>query len=152
MEFQILFSNITNPVLLFFVLGIVAASLKSDLEIPANSSKFISLYLLFSIGFKGGQELAVSGFNSDILYSLIFGLALASLIPLYTFFITPKKNRCQQCCCCCCRLWFGKCSNLCGSHFVFRNAKYYLGGAYGGGNGIDGIAGNHCRCNIVDAI
>ncbi|MGF1586917.1 MAG: sodium-dependent bicarbonate transport family permease [Bacteroidales bacterium] len=91
MEFQILFSNITNPVLLFFVLGIVAASLKSDLEIPANSSKFISLYLLFSIGFKGGQELAVSGFNTDILYSLIFGLALASLIPLYTFFLLQRK-------------------------------------------------------------
>jgi uncharacterized protein len=91
MEFQILFSNITNPVLLFFVLGIVATSLKSDLEIPANSSKFISLYLLFAIGFKGGQELAISGFNSEILYSLIFGLALASLIPIYTFFILKRR-------------------------------------------------------------
>ncbi len=91
MEFQILFSNITNPVLLFFVLGIMATSLKSDLEIPANSSKFISLYLLFSIGFKGGQELAISGFNREILYSLIFGLTLASLIPIYTFFILKRR-------------------------------------------------------------
>ncbi len=91
MEFQILYNNITNPVLLFFVLGIVATSLKSDLEIPANSSKFISLYLLFAIGFKGGQELAISGFNSEILYSLIFGLALASLIPIYTFFILKRR-------------------------------------------------------------
>jgi len=91
MEFQILFSNITNPVLLFFVLGIVASRLKSDLEIPANSSKFISLYLLFAIGFKGGQELAHSGFNSEIVYSLIFGMLLASLIPLYTFFILKSK-------------------------------------------------------------
>lgn len=91
MEFQILFSNITNPVLLFFVLGIVATRLKSDLEIPANSSKFISLYLLFAIGFKGGQELAHSGFNTEIVYSLIFGVLLASLIPLYTFFILKRK-------------------------------------------------------------
>jgi uncharacterized protein len=91
MEFQILFSNITNPVLLFFVLGIVAVTLKSDLEIPANSSKFISLYLLFAIGFKGGQELAHSGFNTEIVYSLIFGVLLASLIPLYTFFILKSK-------------------------------------------------------------
>ena len=61
MEFQILINNLTNPTLLFFLLGIIAVLLKSDLEIPQSSSKFISLYLLFSIGFKGGQELANSG-------------------------------------------------------------------------------------------
>lgn len=91
MEFQILLANLTNPTLLFFVLGIIAIRLKSDLEIPASSSKFISLYLLFSIGFKGGQELSHSGFTSEILYSLLFGLAVASLIPLYTFFILRRK-------------------------------------------------------------
>ena len=91
MEFQILLSNLTNPTLLFFVLGIIATRLKSDLEIPASSSKFISLYLLFSIGFKGGQELAHSGFTNEIVYSLLFGLALASIIPLYTFFILKRK-------------------------------------------------------------
>ena len=91
MEFQILISNLTNPTLLFFVLGIIATRLKSDLEIPASSSKFISLYLLFSIGFKGGQELSHSGFSNEIVYSLLFGLALASLIPLYTFFILKRR-------------------------------------------------------------
>lgn len=91
MEFQILISNLTNPTLLFFVLGIIATRLKSDLEIPASSSKFISLYLLFSIGFKGGQELSHSGFNSEIIYSLLFGLVLASVIPVYTFFILKRK-------------------------------------------------------------
>lgn len=91
MEFQLLFNNLTNPTLLFFVLGILATRFKSDLEIPASSSKFISLYLLFSIGFKGGQELSHSGFNTEIVYSLLFGLAIASLIPLYTFFILKNK-------------------------------------------------------------
>lgn len=91
MDFQILISNLTNPTLLFFVLGVFAVILKSDLEIPASSSKFISLYLLFSIGFKGGQELAHSGFTTEIIYSLLFGLAIASIIPLYTFFILKRK-------------------------------------------------------------
>lgn len=91
MDIQILISNLTNPTLLFFVLGIIATSVKSDLEIPAGSVKFISLYLLFSIGFKGGQELAHSNFTIDIFYSLIFGLVIASLIPLYIFFILKKK-------------------------------------------------------------
>lgn len=91
MEFQVLITNLTNPTLLFFLLGIVATSLKSDLEIPASTSKFISLYLLFSIGFKGGQELAHSGFSYEIMYSLLFGLGLASMIPLYTFYILKRK-------------------------------------------------------------
>jgi hypothetical protein len=91
MESQILLSNLTNPTLLFFLLGIIATRLKSDLEIPPSSSKFISLYLLFSIGFKGGQELAHSGFTNEIVYSLLFGLVLASLIPFYTFFILKRK-------------------------------------------------------------
>lgn len=91
MEFQILISNITNPVLLFFVLGIIASQLKSDLEIPASIAKFLSLYLLFSIGFKGGQELAHSGFNSEILVSLAFGIFISAFIPFYTFFILKRK-------------------------------------------------------------
>ncbi len=91
MDFHILISNLTNPTLLFFVLGIIATAVKSDLEIPASSSKFIALYLLFSIGFKGGQELAHSGFTSEIIYSLSFGIVLSSLIPIYTFFILKRK-------------------------------------------------------------
>jgi uncharacterized protein len=91
MDFQILISNLTNPTLLFFALGTFAVIVKSDLEIPKSSSKFISLYLLFSIGFKGGQELAHSGFSSEITYSLLFGLAIATAIPLYTFFVLKRK-------------------------------------------------------------
>lgn len=91
MNFDLLISNLTNPTLLFFVLGIVATIVKSDLEIPSTTVKFISLYLLFAIGFKGGQELAHSSFSSEILYSLLFGIAIASLIPLYTFFVLKRK-------------------------------------------------------------
>jgi len=91
MDFHILISNLTNPTLLFFALGIIATIVKSDLEIPESSSKFIALYLLFSIGFKGGQELAHSGFTNEIVNSLIFVMALASLIPVYTFFILKRK-------------------------------------------------------------
>ena len=91
MDFQILISNLTNPTLLFFLLGIIATTVKSDLEIPESSSKFISLYLLFAIGFKGGQELAHSHFSSEIFYSIIMGLLIASLIPIYTFFILKRR-------------------------------------------------------------
>jgi uncharacterized protein len=91
MNFNLLLDNLTNPALLFFILGVLAVRLKSDLEIPPNSSKFISLYLLFSIGFKGGQELAHSHFTVEIIWSVLFGVAIACIIPLYTFFILKRK-------------------------------------------------------------
>ncbi|ARV05231.1 sodium-dependent bicarbonate transport family permease [Polaribacter sp. SA4-10] len=91
MDLHLLFDNLTNPALLFFFLGIIAVQLKSDLCIPENSSKFISLYLLLSIGFKGGQELAHSDFSMEILWSLLFGFALAIVVPLYTYFILRRK-------------------------------------------------------------
>ena len=91
MDLHLLIDNLTNPALLFFFLGIAAVQLKSDLEIPPNSSKFISLYLLFSIGFKGGQELAHSDLDLEILWSLLLGILLAVTVPLYTYFILRRK-------------------------------------------------------------
>lgn len=91
MELNLLIDNLTNPALLFFFLGLLAVQLKSDLEIPANSSKFISLYLLFSIGFKGGQELSHSVLSAEIAWSLMFGVLLALLVPIYAFLLLRKK-------------------------------------------------------------
>ena len=91
MNLDLLVSNLTNPAFLFFILGVLAVKLKSDLEIPPNSSKFISLYLLFSIGFKGGQELSHESFTTEIAGSMAFGIALSLLIPIYTFFILKRK-------------------------------------------------------------
>ena len=91
MNFSLLAENLSNPALLFFVLGIIAVYVKSDLEIPPNSSKFISLYLLFSIGFKGGQELSHETFNTEIGLSMLFGIGASLFIPFYTFFILKKR-------------------------------------------------------------
>lgn len=91
MDLHLLLDNLTNPALLFFFLGVLAVQLKSDLEIPPNSSKFISLYLMFSIGFKGGLELSHSNLDLEILWSLLFGVFLALFVPVYTYFILRRK-------------------------------------------------------------
>lgn len=91
MNTEILLQNLTNPTLLFFLLGVIAAIVKSDLEIPPGSVKFISLYLLFSIGFKGGQELAHSGITTEIFITLLLALSLAAFVPLYSFFILKRR-------------------------------------------------------------
>lgn len=91
MNLSLLFENLTNPALLFFVLGIIAARVRSDLKIPQNSSKFISLYLLFAIGFKGGQELAHGVWDVEILWAILLGVFSAIVIPIYVFFIARTK-------------------------------------------------------------
>jgi hypothetical protein len=91
MDLHLLTDNLSNPALLFFILGLFASQVKSDLEIPENSSKFISLYLLFAIGFKGGQELSHSTFTADIYWAVFIGIGLAIIVPLYTFFILRLK-------------------------------------------------------------
>lgn len=91
MNLSLLLENLTSPALLFFAMGILVVQLKSDLEIPKSSSKFISLYLLFSIGFNGGRELAHSDFSVEIIWTVLFGLVSAVVIPVYTFFLLKKK-------------------------------------------------------------
>lgn len=88
---DLLINNLTNPAFMFFILGIVAVKLKSDLAIPSNSSRFISLYLLFSIGFKGGQELSHEEFDLEVVLCMLFGIVASMLIPVYSFFILRRK-------------------------------------------------------------
>ena len=87
MDFHYLVDNLTNPALLFFFLGLIAVNLKSDLKIPENSSKFISLYLLLAIGYKWGQELSHSTITLEIIWSLLFGVLLALIVPIYWYYI-----------------------------------------------------------------
>jgi hypothetical protein len=61
------------------------------LEIPAPIPKILSLYLLFAIGFKGGVGLASGGLQTQIVIVLAATVMMASLVPLYTFFVLLRK-------------------------------------------------------------
>ncbi|MFZ6812973.1 sodium-dependent bicarbonate transport family permease [Undibacterium sp. Rencai35W] len=71
-----------DPAILFFVFGLLAGLVKSNLEIPPPISRFLSLYLLMALGLKGGFALAESGFNSSVATSLACAVLLAILIPV----------------------------------------------------------------------
>lgn len=91
MNAELIVSNLTNPTLLFFLLGVVATIIKSDLEIPPQISKFLSLYLLFSIGFKGGMELSHSGLTQEVVVTLGIAIVMAMVVPFYSYFILRRK-------------------------------------------------------------
>lgn len=91
MDLGLILSNILNPPVLFFFLGMVAVFVKSDLEIPPPVPKLLSLYLLFAIGFKGGVELIKSGIDQAVILTLLAAVLMACIVPLYTFFILKLK-------------------------------------------------------------
>ncbi|BAZ44444.1 hypothetical protein NIES4102_14530 [Chondrocystis sp. NIES-4102] len=91
MDSSLILSNILNPPVLFFFIGMMAVFLKSDLEIPQPLPKLFSLYLLFAIGFKGGHEIHESGINSEIALTLLAAIMAASIVPIYSFFILKIK-------------------------------------------------------------
>ncbi|GBF50897.1 permease [Leptospira ryugenii] len=91
MDYQAMANNLLNPPVLFFFLGMGVILFKSDLRLTDGVSKFLSLYLLFAIGFKGGHELFHSPFQEEHLLTLISCMFMAFFIPIYSFFIFRLK-------------------------------------------------------------
>ena len=83
--------NFLDPAILFFIFGVFAGSVKSNLEIPPQISRFLSLYLLMALGLKGGFALHKSGFTSEIAFSLGLAVFLAVIIPIIAYWILRRK-------------------------------------------------------------
>ncbi|RXT15290.1 sodium-dependent bicarbonate transport family permease [Ammoniphilus sp. CFH 90114] len=83
---EIVLQNLISPVILFFVLGLFACFVKSDLKFPTGLSEFLSIYLLIAIGLKGGIELSEHNLIT-LIKPLIGALFLGVLIPVIMFFI-----------------------------------------------------------------
>jgi hypothetical protein len=74
-------NNLLDPSILFFVFGVTAGLLRSNLEIPPQIARFLSLYLLMSVGLKGGFSLAKAGLGPEVLGSLLAATLLSLAVP-----------------------------------------------------------------------
>ena len=74
--------TLLDPAILFFVFGVLAGMLRSNLQIPAPISRFLSLYLLMALGLKGGFALAHSGLTLEVAGTLGIAVLLAIVVPL----------------------------------------------------------------------
>jgi hypothetical protein len=92
MDWQLILENLLSPPVLFFMGGLVAVAVKSDLEIPREVAKFLSLFLLFSIGLKGGMELGHGGDWQAMFLPLGLAVAFAIIVPFYTYYILKRKT------------------------------------------------------------
>lgn len=83
--------NLTDPAVLFFFLGVSIGLIRSNLEIPAPIAKFLSLYLLMALGFKGGQALADAGLSGDGVKVIGAAIVLALVIPVIWFLFLRNR-------------------------------------------------------------
>ena len=91
LDTSLVLQNLLSPAILFFFLGVFAVLLGTDLEIPAPLPKLFSLYLLLSIGFKGGVELQHSGLGGNVVLTISAAVVMSVLVPIYCFFLLRSK-------------------------------------------------------------
>lgn len=91
--FSLAGQNLLSPMVLFFLLGAGLSLARSDLSIPGAVAKLLSLYLMMSIGFRGGVEVAHHGLSPTLAAALMSGIALSFGIPFLAYAILRVVSR-----------------------------------------------------------
>lgn len=89
-------ATLTSPVILFFVLGLLAAAARSDLVIPEQVAKALSIYLMIAIGLKGGVALSDSGIQAAALAAIGAGIVASFSIPFIAYALLRSLGRLDQ--------------------------------------------------------
>ena len=91
--FETAIQTFTSPVVLFFVLGLFAAFVRSDLAIPEPIAKAMSLYLMAAIGIKGGVAVSKTGIDLTVVSALGAGIAAGFLLPFFAYAVLKSFGR-----------------------------------------------------------
>jgi len=84
-------TTVLNPGVLFFILGFLAVLLRSNLSIPEPAVRFLSLYLMLAIGFKGGVSLYHSSLFGDGLIIIAIIVVMSAVVPAYSYLLLKRK-------------------------------------------------------------
>lgn len=85
-------ASLLSPMVLAFLLGIVASRLKSDLKFPEGLYTSLTIYLLVAIGMKGGYKLSLASFD-EVIFPAIAAVSLCCVIPVWTYFFMRKLGK-----------------------------------------------------------
>ncbi len=91
--FETAIQTFTSPVVLFFVLGLLAAFVRSDLAIPEAIAKAMSLYLMAAIGIKGGVAVSKSGIDGTVISALGAGIVAGFLLPFFAYAVLKSFGK-----------------------------------------------------------
>lgn len=100
--FHLTSQSFRSPVVLFFLLGLIAGSVRSGLRFPASISQALGLYLVFALGFKGGVELSRQQIGLSTVAVVAAGIAISFLIPFFVYsvgkYILPFLTKFDRAC------------------------------------------------------
>ncbi len=91
-QMHLLTENLISPVVLCFVLGLIARWMKSDLSVPEQIYQGLSIYLLLAIGLKGGSALASTPVN-EVIVPGILTLVLGVITPISAYFLMRRIGK-----------------------------------------------------------
>lgn len=91
---QLFSQNLLSPAILFFALGILAGVIKSDLDVPDQISRYLSIYLMMAIGFKGGVAIAETPeINGEVMATVLAGLTVGFLQPFLGYWLLKTTTK-----------------------------------------------------------
>jgi hypothetical protein len=93
---DIALATLLSPIVLFFLLGLAAALLKSQMTIPEAFAKGLAIYLMMSIGLKGGVEISKGDLGWDAGAVMISAVALSFLLPLIAYSLLRLTTRLNE--------------------------------------------------------
>jgi uncharacterized protein len=85
-------TSILSPMVLAFLLGIIASRIKSDLRFPDSLYQSLTIYLLIAIGLKGGYKLSLASF-SEVYQPAMVAIGLCCAIPLWTYWLMRRAGK-----------------------------------------------------------
>ena len=96
MSADLIFSTLLSPIVLFFVLGLLAALMRSQMTVPESFAKGLAIYLMMAIGLKGGVEMSKAALSLEIFSTAVVALGLSFGMPFLAYFllrIVSKMSR-----------------------------------------------------------
>lgn len=86
-------SVILSPIILFFLLGLIAALLRSQMTVPEAFAKGLAIYLMMAIGLKGGVEMSKNPLTGEVMLVLAAGIFLSFVIPLIAYQFLKRTTK-----------------------------------------------------------
>lgn len=86
-------ATLLSPIILFFLLGLGAALLRSQTTVPEAFAKGLAIYLMMAIGLKGGVEMAKNPLTFEVVAVLVAGIILSFAIPVLAFALLRATTR-----------------------------------------------------------
>lgn len=93
MSSELILATLLSPIVLFFVLGLIAALMRSQMSVPESFAKGLAIYLMMAIGLKGGVEMSKTALTPEIFAVAGVALGLSFALPFMAYFLLRLTSK-----------------------------------------------------------